>query len=74
MVKVRLSFDFLKVKNNKITFTIIPHKKLMLINKNRKCRTQNYLITHLNNLSFPLNGGYFIDGSNQVGVFITAFL
>jgi hypothetical protein len=33
-----------------------------------------YLITHLNNFNFPLNGGYFIAGSNQVGVFITAFL
>ena len=34
----------------------------------------NYLITHLNNFIFPLNGGYFTEGSNQVGVFITAFL
>ncbi len=33
-----------------------------------------YLITHLNNFNLPLNGGYFTSGSNQVGVFITAFL
>jgi hypothetical protein len=33
-----------------------------------------YLITFLNNFSLPLNGGYFIAGSNQVGVFIIAFL
>ena len=33
-----------------------------------------HLITHLNNFNFPLNGGYLIEGSNQVGVFITAFL
>ena len=32
------------------------------------------LITILNNFIFPLNGGYFIAGSNQVGVFIIAFL
>ena len=29
---------------------------------------------HLTNFNFPLNGGYFIEGSNQVGVFIIAFL
>lgn len=28
----------------------------------------------MNNFNFPLNGGYFIEGSNQVGVFMTAFL
>ena len=35
---------------------------------------EDYLITHLNNFNFPLNGGYFTAGSNQVGVFIMAFL
>ena len=35
---------------------------------------KNYLITHLNNFNFPLNGGYLISGSNQAGVFMTAFL
>lgn len=30
----------------------------------------DYLITFLNNPSLPLKGGYFIEGSNQVGVFM----
>ena len=33
-----------------------------------------YLITHLNNFNLPLKGGYLISGSNQVGVFMIAFL
>ena len=33
-----------------------------------------YRIIFLNHLSFPLKGGYFTDGSNQVGVSIIAFL
>ena len=32
-----------------------------------------YLITFLNSQSFPLKGGYLTLGSNQVGLFITAF-
>lgn len=28
----------------------------------------------LNNFNLPFNGGYLMDGSNQVGVCITAFL
>ena len=34
----------------------------------------SYLINHFNNFSLPLNGGYFIAGSNQVGDFNIAFL
>ena len=33
----------------------------------------SHLIILLNQFSLPLNGGYFILGSNQAGVFITAF-
>ena len=62
IMKIHLSFlyDFL----NFISFP----KKL------QRAQSNDYRITHLNNFSFPLNGGYFIAGSNQVGVFIIAFL
>jgi len=33
-----------------------------------------HLTNHFNNFNFPFNGGYLTAGSNQVGVFITAFL
>jgi hypothetical protein len=35
---------------------------------------QAYLMSHLNNLSLPENGGCLTEGSNQVGVRITAFM
>ena len=34
----------------------------------------NHFIKNFNKPNFPFNGGYFTAGSNQVGVFITAFL
>ena len=58
----------------KIIDRFLITKKYKLCVPNHKLRTNNYLITHLNNFSFPLNGGYLIAGSNQVGVFITDFL
>jgi hypothetical protein len=32
-----------------------------------------HLTNHFNNFNFPFNGGYLTAGSNQLGVFITAF-
>ena len=48
-------------------------RKQRLINELEPGSKITYLITHLNNFNLPLNGGYFTSGSNQVGVFITAF-
>ena len=59
------------------TVPALPLRQAGVVPKNYwGLRVKNKLppqpITFLNNPSFPLNGGYFIEGSNQVGVFITA--
>ena len=69
---VVLDVELLQAAKKKI---IVAKKKTFFIDFFLfKCKSQAaYLIIFLNKPSLPLNGGYFIDGSNHVGVFITAF-